>query len=257
MWGKLGKNVGETPRVFTASRVPEAEGFDGSSQMHAIYGRSVAPEAAKIDGPLIVRGVFCSCDPCEAFDFSPRACQMHAEFGHFQLEYAKRAVPRDPRITRSQELEAFALTLKKGQVHALAAIQADRHIEGNVWLCKLLSDAYVAPSDIIDSTDGIEAGWWVVMACYYRMVQRSPRGYQLETRKLSGREEMVERVLVVNHLIRLPAPGVSFAPPQAARKTPRLAAAAFSGTASRFENPLCILYDKEYYQIEGSMQAVH
>jgi len=81
-------------RLFTASRVPEAEGFDGSSQMHAIHGRCVAPEAAKNDGPLNARGLFCSCDPCEQFDFSPGACKMHAEFGPYKMEYAKRAVPR-------------------------------------------------------------------------------------------------------------------------------------------------------------------
>ena len=94
-----------------------------------------------------------------------------------------------------QALDEFAVTLAAGQVHALAALRADRHMEGNVWLCLLLSAAYPAP-DMVHSTDGIEAGWWVVKAKYYRRVQRSPRGYQIETE---------ERVLVVNCLIRLQA----------------------------------------------------
>ena len=116
---------------------------------------------------------------------------------------------------------------------------------------------------MVHSTDAIEAGWWVVKAMYYRLAQRSPRGYLLETRmetaKIGGREvtveRLVERVLVVNHLIRLPAPGIEFAPLPSARKTPRLAAAS-SGSAAKLDNPLRILYDKEYYQIESSMQAV-
>ncbi len=66
-------------------------------------------------------------------------------------------------------------------MHALAVIHADRHIEGNVWLCLLLSDAFVALEDDLHSTDSIEAGWWVVKAKYYHLVQRSPRGYQLST----------------------------------------------------------------------------
>ena len=136
--------------------------------------------------------VFCPCDPCEAFDFSPNVCQMRSEYGVFRLEYAKRSVLRDPRTTRSQELESFARSLHKDQVQALAAAKDDRHIEGNVWLCLLLSDAYVAPEGITHSTDSIEAGWWVVKAVYYQLKQRSPRGYQLETRweteKRSGRE---------------------------------------------------------------------
>lgn len=197
--------------------------------MHAIHGRCVALEAARNDGPLNVRGIFCACDPCEQFDFSPGACRMHTEYGTYKLEYAKRAVPRDPRVTRSQELEKFALSLRKDQVHALVAVHADRHIEGNIWFCLLLSDAYVAPDDITHSTDGIEAGWWVVNAVYYYLAQRSPRGYLLDTQKVkvmrNGREvevvQYAERVLVVNHLIRLPAPGVTFAPLPTQRRTPR------------------------------------
>ena len=178
------------------------------------------------------------------------------------MEYAKRAVPRDPRVTRSQELETFARSLRKDQVQALAAVHADRHIEGNIWFCLLLSDAYMAPNDIVHSTDGIEAGWWVVNAVYYYLAQRSPRGYLLHTHKVketrNGREvevvQYVECVLVVNHLIRLPAPGVTFAPLPTVRQTPRVAAQLAADP--KLPNALRILYDKEYYQIESSMQHV-
>ena len=66
-------------------------------------------------------------------------------------------------------------------------------------------------------------------------MQRSPRGYQLVKEK---------RVLVVNSLIRLPSP-IKFEP--LPRKSGRLEPEA---------NPLRRLFDKDYYQIESSMQAV-
>jgi hypothetical protein len=89
-------------KLFTTSRVPPADGFDGSSQMHAIHGRSVATEAATIDGPVHVRGVFCPCEPCMHHDFSPGACHMRPEYGDYRIEYARRSVARDPRVTRMQ-----------------------------------------------------------------------------------------------------------------------------------------------------------
>ena len=99
-----------------------------------------------------------------------------------------------------------------------------------------MSDAYVALNDMTHSTDMIERGWWVVKAKYYYLTQRSPRGYVLQAQ---------ERVLVVNHLIRLPEP-IVFAE---LRQTPRLQLRADA-------NPLRILYDKDYYKIESSMQEV-
>ena len=43
-----------------------------------------------MDGPLLVSSIFCPCDSCEAFDFSPGACKMrHDEYGAFKLEYAR------------------------------------------------------------------------------------------------------------------------------------------------------------------------
>ena len=158
---------------------------------------------------------------------------MTAEYGRYSIEYARRSVPRDPRVTRTQALDEFAATLRTNQVHALAASRADWHMEGNVWLCLLLGAAYLAPADMVHSTDGIEAGWWVVKAKYYRLVQRSPRGYQLVVE---------ERVLVVNPLIRLPTP-INFEPLNA-----RL-----SGRLNT--NPIRILLDKEYYQIENVQHA--
>ena len=104
-------------KLFTASRVPPADGFDGSSQMHVLYGRSEAHEAATMDGPLHVGMVFCPCKACRAHDFSPGACEMRTEYGAYKLEYARRSKPPAiPRVTRTQALEEFAASLHKDQV---------------------------------------------------------------------------------------------------------------------------------------------
>ena len=126
------------------------------------------------------------------------------------------------------------------QVHALAASKDERHIEGNVWLIKLLGDAYVAAADMVHTTDSIEAGWWVVDAMYYYLAQRSPRGYMLKS---------AQRVLVVNHLIRLPYP-IKWDEPSSRRGGFRRAC------QTENDNPLRLLLDKDYYRLESSMSAV-
>ena len=107
-----------------------------------------------------------------------------------------------------------------------------------MWLVLLLSDAYVAAADMVHSTDSIEAGWWVVDAIYYYLAQRSPRGYMLQS---------VKRVLVVNHLIRMPSP-IKWDEP-VGRRCGRL-----RGKESK--NPLRLLSDQMYYRLESSMVAI-
>ena len=130
-------------------------------------------------------------------------------------------------------------------MQAIAASRDERYVEGNVWLVLLLSDAYIAPEDMVHSTDDIRAGWWVVKAKYYTLVQRNPRGYQLLPQ---------ERILVVNNLIRLPTP-VQFEPLLPVRRGPRREAAAPVATSAS-ANPLRLLGDSKYFAIEGSMQQV-
>lgn len=67
-------------------------------------------------------------------------------------------------------------------------------MEGAYWLARICSAAYQAPADDLNSSDRIEAGWWVVKAQWYRLVQESYRGYCLES---------PEFTLVVNHIIRI------------------------------------------------------
>ena len=106
------------------------------------------------------------------------------------------------------------------------------------------------------STDAIKAGWWVVKAVYYRLCQRSPRGYVLCTVKdKQGNEVLDERLLVVNHLIRLPKP-VEFAQFGAVRRTPRIAEHGAQQTKKKLDNPTRVLYDTEYYKFESSMPSI-
>ena len=62
------------------------------------------------------RGMFCACQSCMDHDFTPGACLMSQEFGRYKIEYARRAVARDPRVTRTQALEEFAAILGPDQV---------------------------------------------------------------------------------------------------------------------------------------------
>ena len=74
-------------RLFTGSRVPKAKGFDGSSQIHALYGLSDARQTAQTDGPLRVRNEFDACDACMQLNLS--ACKMARELGTFKLVHAR------------------------------------------------------------------------------------------------------------------------------------------------------------------------
>ena len=119
------------------------------------------------------------------------------------------------------------------QVWALAAIPHDRHIEGDVWFCRLCSKVTTALEDSLDATDEIQKGWLVVKAKYYYRVQRSPRGYQLQAQV---------RTLSVNALIRLPMPGVKFNALLPAQK--------------KQQNPVQIMLDPAYNEIESGMHHV-
>ena len=100
---------------------------------------------------------------------------------------------------------------------------------------------YVAAADMVHPTDSIEAGWLVVDAIYYYLAQQSPRGYMLQS---------VKRVLVVNHLIRMPSLSKGFEPAlagaQGAYKAGRLIIS--------YKNPLQLLSDREYYRLECGEQ---
>ena len=58
-------------------------------------------------------------------------------------------------------------------MRVLAVSTADKHMEGDIWFCKLLGATYVAPEDMLHSSDEIQKGWWVVKAQYYKRVQRA------------------------------------------------------------------------------------
>ena len=102
-------------KLFTASRVPTAKGFNGSSEMHALYGRATDERVAR-DGALTVRGTYCPCAPCREHNFARGACLLEKQLGPYAKVVAPIEVMRDPRVTRTQELGEFAATLKADMV---------------------------------------------------------------------------------------------------------------------------------------------
>ena len=135
-------------RLFTASRVPPATGFNGSSEIHSLYGLCKDTQAAQLDGPLKVRGLFDACDACMDLNLAPGACEMRSEFGNYRLEYAVRAPAGPaPSTTRSDALEVFAGSLCKDQVVAVPSNHMERLVEGCLWFAKLSGKALLAPAD--------------------------------------------------------------------------------------------------------------
>ena len=173
--------------------VPEADGFDGSMQIHQVCGLCEAAETARREGPIWVRGVWCGCERCSARDF--RNCLMKGEFGVPELKHVRRQVEAIPRQPRGVLLREYAATLHAGQVVAVHAARADLHLEGAYWLAHLCGPALEALADNLHSTDQIQAGWWVVNAQWYMLEQVSHRGYKLQPAVFP---------LVVKHIIRVP-----------------------------------------------------
>lgn len=182
-------------RLFTKEAVPESDGFDGSSLIHQICGLCEAAETARREGPIWTRGVWCGCARCSQRDF--KNCLMKEEFGVPQMKYVHRVIEAIPRQPRNVLLREFAQTLRVDQVVAVHAARADLHMEGAYWLARVKSLAYEAPADDLDSTDQIQAGWWIVKAQWYSLEQVSHRGYKLQP---------AEFTLVVKPIIHLPNP---------------------------------------------------
>ena len=63
----------------------------------------------------------------------------------------------------------------------MRAAAHELEIEGPYWLLLVDSEAFELPEDMVHTTDEFEAGWLVVRGRWYSLVQKSPRGYKLNT----------------------------------------------------------------------------
>jgi len=147
-------------RQFTALNVPKAVGFSNSHECHLFAGLGKDVEAARLHGPLAVRGNVCACPHCTAGNFDD--CEMAALLGPVR----RVKVPREQNATASlrqmESLQQWAASLKKGQLASTQVAPDEACIEGLYWLVLLLAMPYTLEKDTIFNTDSFEKGDLVV-----------------------------------------------------------------------------------------------
>ena len=113
-----------------------------------------------------------------------------------------------PTLNRKRPKRAFS------SVRWWGSDESETHLEGSYWLALIIGRAFPVPEIQVHASDQFEAGWLVVKARWFEIVTTSPRCYRLQ---------WVERLLVVNEMIRLP--GLKF--DKTVRSSPRLGHALF------------------------------
>ena len=193
-------------RQFTALNVPRAIGFKDSHECHLFAGLGTDVDAARLHGPITVRGNVCACIACIAGNFDD--CEMIALIGKVRRVKVEREKNATAGLRQVQSLQQFAATLKKGLLSATCVARDEACIEGLYWLVLLLGAPYTLEKDTIFNTDTFEAGDLVVKVSYYKLespdLQGGFRSYSL----LEGKKH--ERLLHVSALIRMV--GLLFAP---------------------------------------------
>ena len=184
---------------FTKRAVPDATGFKGCRGHHVFHGACQDLELAERNGPLQVCKMFCACNACLVGQFD--ACIMMAEMGRMVRQPKGALRMKGAALSHSMmlSLEAFADALDAGWLVAVDADKAEHDLEGVYWLARLSGPAFVVPEDMVHSGQQYCEGWLVAPGQWYKLKQRSERGYELLEPKVW---------IVVNHMIRLK--GLSF-----------------------------------------------
>eukprot|EP00966_Prymnesium_polylepis_P217336 5030093-Prymnesium_polylepis.1 len=193
-------------RQFTSLNVPTAVGFKDSHECHLFAGLGRDADAARLDGPITVRGNVCACKPCTAGNFN--SCEMQAAFG--PVRNVK--VPRADRsaLRQMDSLHLFSASCKKGQLAATRVVGSEACLEGLYYLVLLLCvplQKDTLQKDTVFNTDSFEAGDLVVKISYYKLIDKIEGGFR-SYELLEGKQ--LERMIHVNSLIRLQ--GLKFSP---------------------------------------------
>ena len=193
-------------RQFTALNVPKAIGFKDSHDCHLFAGLGKDVEAARLHGPLAVRGNVCACPNCTAGNYED--CEMVALLGAVR----RTKVPREQNATAGlrqvESLHQWAASLKNGQLASTRVAPDEACIEGLYWLVLLLCAPYTLEKDTIFNTDTFEKEDLVVKVSYYKLEAAGLEG-GLRSYSLVGAKKH-ERLIHVSALIRLG--GLRFAP---------------------------------------------
>eukprot|EP00966_Prymnesium_polylepis_P140089 3236290-Prymnesium_polylepis.1 len=171
-----------TREKFTSLNVPTAVGFKDSHECHLFAGLGRDADAARLDGPITVRGNVSACKPCTAGNFN--SCEMLAVSG--PVRNVK--VPRADRsaLRQMDSLHLFSVSCKKGQLAATRVVGGETCLEGLYYL----------------------AGDLVVRISYYKLIRPDVEGGFRSYELLEGKQR--ERKIHVNSLIRLH--GLKFSP---------------------------------------------
>jgi hypothetical protein len=186
-------------RQFTALNVPKAVGFKDSHECHLFAGLGQDVEAARLHGPLTVRGNVCACNPCTAGIFDD--CEMKALIGPVRRVKAPREQNATSSLRQVDSLQQWAASLKKGQLVATRVMRDEACIEGLYWLIVLLGVPYTLEQDTVFNTDHFEKGDLVVKASYYKLERANLEGGFRAYVLVEGKQH--ERLLHVSSLIRL------------------------------------------------------
>jgi hypothetical protein len=149
---------------FTATAVPDAKPFSGSSKVHMSAGMCDDNYQAQREGALTWLDVVCPCAPCCHLDF--RCCEMTGVFGSVKVSNGKRASATGL-SSQSASLEEFSKSLSKDKIVAVRVADDEATIEGGVWLALMDGNAEVLAKDELHAGQLFEKGWTVARGHWF------------------------------------------------------------------------------------------
>jgi hypothetical protein len=159
--------------LFTATAVPDALPFAGSSKVHMSAGMCDDLEQAQREGPLTWLDVVCPCAPCCCLEFA--RCEMKGAFGSVKVASVKRATTTGL-PSQSASLEEFSKMLDKDKIVAVRVADDEATIEGAVWLALINGKAETLAKDELHAGQLFQKGWTVVHGHWFSFKRVHPAG---------------------------------------------------------------------------------
>lgn len=223
------------PVLFTATAVPDALPFAGSSKVHMSAGMCDDADRARSEGPLIVRDVFCPCAPCCKLEFG--LCLMKDTFNSVKTVSVKRASSTGL-PSQSASMAEFAKALDVNTIVAFRVAADESTIEGCVWLALLDGKAFQLEQNELHAGQEFEKGWTVVRGHWFAFQRAVPTS---GARMYKALEEQM--LLNVQAMIRLHNIKFTQAVPRRTGKT----------TLDWYKNNEFTLSDDVYQQLLNSL----
>ena len=120
---------------------------------------------------------FCACDPCLLLKNDECLLpQLVGKAVRVQVPLAKGAQVRVPQML---SLERFADYLEATILVGICVDESELEEEGPYWLALLSGPAFAVDEDMMHSGQLYRKGWLVARGRWYKLRQRSERGYEL------------------------------------------------------------------------------